>query len=228
MLRIPIFITLLLLMSQPALSAWQDITAMRNTIDKFIKSQTTDLPGKVEISIGTIDPRLQLPQCEKLEAFNITGGKLWGNSTVGIRCEHPATWSIYVPVNVKVTGEVVISSRPLSRGATIGPNDLARQNADLTQLPSSIITQPEQALGKTVTNSVPAGYILRIDMLRAPIAVRQGQTVKVITKGPGFSVSSEGKALANASADQMVSVRTSSGQIISGIVTPEGTVEIQF
>lgn len=228
MLRIPVLFVLLQLMSQPAVAAWQDINVMRNTIDKFIKSQTTDLPGKVEVSIGTIDTRLQLPQCEKLEAFNITGGKLWGNSTVGIRCEHPSAWSIYVPVNVKVTGEVVISSKPLSRGTTIGPDDLTKQNADLTQLPSSVITQPEQAIGKTVTSNVPAGNILRIDMLRAAIAVRQGQTVRVITKGPGFTVRSEGKAQSNASVDQMVSVRTSSGQIISGIVTPEGTVEVQF
>ncbi|TCV90734.1 flagellar basal body P-ring formation chaperone FlgA [Sulfurirhabdus autotrophica] len=228
MLRIRLLLLFCFLVPHSALAAWQDINEMRNTIDQYIKSQTTELPGKVETSIGTIDPRLQLPQCLKLEAFNISGGRLWGNSTVGIRCEQPSSWSIYVPVNVKVTGEVVVSARPLSRGATIGPDDLTRQNADLTQLPSSVITQPEQAIGKTVTSSVPAGNILRIEMLRAPIAVKQGQIVKIITKGSGFTVSSEGKALSSASADQIISVRTSSGQIISGTVTPEGTVEVQF
>jgi flagella basal body P-ring formation protein FlgA len=56
--------------------------------------------------------------------------------------------------------------------------------------------------------------------------VQQGQNVKTVSNGPGFSVSSEGKALSNAVAGQLVQVRTNSGETVSGIARPGGIVEV--
>jgi flagella basal body P-ring formation protein FlgA len=67
---------------------------------------------------------------------------------------------------------------------------------------------------------------LRSDQLIAPWVVQQGQSVKMQSSGPGFSVSSEGKALNNAAAGQLVQVRTNSGQTVSGIARPGGIVEV--
>ena len=60
----------------------------------------------------------------------------------------------------------------------------------------------------------------------APWAVQQGQNVKTISSGAGFSVSSDGKALNNAAEGQVVQVRTNTGQTVSGIARPGGIVEI--
>lgn len=219
---------LFLLFSLPAAAAWQETNSIRSAAEAFARSQTSDLPGKVEISVGAVDPRLQLPKCEKLEGFIPPGGKLWGNSTIGIRCDRPSAWSLYVPVTIQVIADVIVTARPLSRGTVISLQDVTRQTADLTQLPPSVLTAPEQAIGNTITNNVPSGSILRTDMLRSPLVIMQGQTVKVLTKGTGFTVSSEGKAMGNASAGQVVSVRTPTGQVISGIAKPGGVVEIPF
>ena len=218
----------LLFFSPSALAAFQDAHATLKAVETYVKSQTAGLPGIVEISVGTIDPRLQLARCDKLDMFIPSGGKLWGNSTVGIRCDYPSPWSIYVPVNVRVITEVIVSSKQLAPGVLISAGDLAKQPADLTQLPNSVMTMPEQAIGKTLTSSVPQGYILRMDMLRSPNIIMQGQTVKLITQGKGFTVSAEGKALGNASFGQTISVRTPSGQVITGIAKQEGIVEIPF
>jgi flagella basal body P-ring formation protein FlgA len=56
--------------------------------------------------------------------------------------------------------------------------------------------------------------------------VRQGQTVKTVSRGAGFSVSSEGRALHNAQEGQIVQVRTPSGQTVSGIARSGGIVEM--
>lgn len=218
----------LLFFSTSATAAFQEAGTTLKAVEAYVKSQTADLPGIVEVSVGSIDPRLQLPRCDKLEMFMPSGGRLWGNSTVGIRCDHPSPWSIYVPVNVRVIAEVIVSSRQLAPGTPISAADLAKQPADLTQLPNSVMTMPEQAIGKTVTSSVPSGYILRIDMLRSPHIILQGQAVKLVTKGKNFTVSAEGKALGNAAYGQTISVRTPSGQVITGIAKQEGIVEIPF
>jgi flagella basal body P-ring formation protein FlgA len=41
-------------------------------------------------------------------------------------------------------------------------------------------------------------------------------------------VSAEGKALANVGVGQLAQVRTASGQTVSGVARPDGTVEVSF
>lgn len=212
----------------PATAATQDLGAIGRTVEQYVREQTGDLPGKVDISLGTIDSRLRLPQCRDMQAFLPTGSRLWGNSMVGVRCLSPSPWSLYVPVTVKVMAGIVVAARPLSQGQALTSEDVTIQDADLTQLPAGTLTDPAEAVGKTLTTSVASGYALRIDMLRAPRVIRRGQVVKVVSRGHGFSVTSEGRAMADAGIGQVVSVRTPSGQVVSGIAKKEGVVEIPF
>jgi flagella basal body P-ring formation protein FlgA len=206
----------------------QDLGAVKKAVEAFVRVQGKELPGRASFAIGSIDPRLHLPPCDALEPFMPAGGRLWGNTTVGVRCAAPASWTVYVPVTVKVTGQVVVTARPLASGQTIGQADLMMQQGELTQLPAGVVSAPEQALGKTVTTGVAAGQPVRLDMLRAPTVVRAGQVVRMVAKGQGFQVSSEGRALSTAILGQTVSVRTSSGQVVSGVAQENGVVEIPF
>ena len=206
----------------------QRLDAVRKVVENFVRQQTTELPGQVNLIIGAIDPRLRLPACDKPEAFVPVGNRLWGNTTVGVRCSAETPWTIYVPVTVKVMGQIVVAAHPLATGQAISQADLLTQEGDLTQLPTGVLSEPGQALGKTISASVAAGQPLRLDMLRAQVIIHQGQTVKVIAQGQGFRVSSEGKALSSAAIGQSVSVRTSSGQIVSGTVRANGIVEVPF
>ncbi len=99
---------------------------------------------------------------------------------------------------------------------------------DLTQFPTAVVSDLSDAVGKTLSASVGMGQALRADSLRVTPAILQGQTVKVVSQGPGFRVSAEGKAIANAAAGQLAHVRTASGQTVSGIARADGTVEINF
>ena len=77
-------------------------------------------------------------------------------------------------------------------------------------------------------NSLGAGQPLRSDQLLSPLVIRQGQTVRVISSGSGFSVSAEGKAINNATIGQLVQIRMESGQTVSGTARADGSVEISF
>lgn len=201
-------------------------TPLYNTLDDYLRAQTQGLPGKVAYSISPLDARTQLSPCTAFEPFLPAGSKLWGKSTVGVRCLGPSNWTIYVPVQVNVSGNYLISARPMPAGYMVGDADIVVRNGDLSALPTNILTDQSQAVGKTVKNSFAAGQPIRSDQLIAPWAVQQGQNVITVSNGPGFSVSSEGKALTNAVAGQIVQVRTLSGQVVSGIARPGGVVEI--
>lgn len=223
-------VCLLLAYSLPSLagSQWQDLESIRAGAIQFAQQQTAAQPGTVSVTATPIDPRLRLPACPDMEFFAPTGSRLWGNSNVGARCSAPSSWTVYVPVTVKVTAEIVFAARPLIAGQKLTEPDILIKSDDLTQFASGVITDPKQVLGKTAALGVPAGHPLRLDMLRAAYVIQQGQSVKIVAQGRGFQVNAEGKALTNAAAGQIVPVRTASGQVIKGTAKEGGIVEVPF
>jgi flagella basal body P-ring formation protein FlgA len=205
----------------------EESRAIRTAVEAFVRAQTESLPGHVDIKSGLVDPQLKFTQCDHLEVFLPPGAKLWGNGTVGVRCEQPEKWSLYVPVQVHVWADVVMSARALPRGETITSNDLAMQRLDLTQLQRGVFTDLQQVIGKVTKTAVSGGTPLRGDLLRAPAVVLQGQQVRVVFAGNGFHVSSEGRALGNAGVGEPVQVRTASGKLLKGIVSGPGVVQVR-
>lgn len=196
------------------------------TVDQFLKTQTKGLPGRVSSSVGALDPRTQLGPCTAMEPFVPSGSRLWGKSTVGVRCLGPSKWTIYVPVQINVFGTYVVAARSLSPGLPLGSDDLQLREGDLTALPTSVLTDPAQGLGKTLKIAIGNGQPLRGDLLVSPPVVQQGQVVRLVAQGAGYSVSNEGRALGNAAEGQIVQARTASGQVVSGIARRGGVVEI--
>lgn len=221
---------LLLLCTLPALAGeqWQDLESIRAGVTQFALQQSASLPGKASITASPLEARLRLPACASVEYFIPPGARLWGNSNVGARCSAPSPWTVYIPVTVRVTADVVFAARPLMTGQKLADADILLKSDDLTQFAAGVITDPRQVLGKTVTASVPAGYPLRLDMLRASFVIQMGQSVKIVAQGQGFQVNSEGKAQHNAAAGQVVSVRLPSGKIIRGTAREDGVVEVPF
>lgn len=196
------------------------------SLDDYLRAQTQGLPGKVSYNISPLDNRTQLGECNAYEPFLPPGGKLWGKTTLGVRCLGPATWTIYVPVRVTVTGTYLVTARALLAGTPIDSSSFSTREGDLTVLPTTVLTDPTQAMGRTLRSGVAAGQPLRSDLLLTQWAVQQGQSIKMISSGDGFSVSAEGRALNNAVEGQVVQVRAASGQTVSGIARAGGFVEV--
>lgn len=206
----------------------QDHEQLRQTVEQFLLSQTAGLPGEVNINIGPLDKRLNLAACPVPQAFLPNGSRAWGKTTVGIRCSVPAPWTIYVSATVQVFGDYLAAAGPLAQGQNIGQNDIARIRGDLTTLPSGIITDASQAVGRTAALSLALGTPLRQDALRSQQAVQQGQVVRLVSVGSGFRVSTEGRALGNAGDGQLIQARTPAGQTVSGVAKLGGIVEVSY
>ncbi len=208
--------------------SYQDIAQIKRSAENFVYGNTANLPGQVTVNIDKIDKNLNLPPCSNLESFMPTGGRLWGRTSVGVRCSDPnATWTIYVQAEVAVMTDVLHTAQPISVGQTITPDSIILQNANLTQMPDGILTNPNQAIGKVAASNLSAGQPIRPQMLRAPYVILRGQKVSLVIKGKGFSVSSEGQALADAADGQIVQVRNKTGKIVSGLARTNSIVEIQ-
>lgn len=224
--RIAILLALCLML--PLANARQDPAPVRQAVDNWLKSQAQGLPGQASHEIGELDPHNQLAPCTAFDVERPSGARLWGRTNVLVRCLGDAGWRIYLPVHVRVKADYLISARPIAQGQVIGEDDLASQLGDLSELPANILTDRGLAVGMEAASAIPAGRALRANMLRAQTVVRQGQSVKVVSRGPGFAVANEGRALGNAVDGQAVQVRLGNGQVVSGTARPGGTVEITY
>lgn len=211
-----------------AINKPQDINTIKNKAHEFLSTQTVGIPGKVNISVGSIDKYTKLEECIALEAFMPAGSRPWGKTTVGIRCAAPSVWTLYVQAKVSVISEYLVAARPLAQGQVVSSDDFILQQGDLSTLPPSIITNPSEVIGRTITSSITAGTAIRQDLLRSPMVISLGQTVRIISMGKGFSVSSEALALANANDGQVVKAKTANGIVVSGIARQGGNVMVSY
>ncbi|MFP3800885.1 flagellar basal body P-ring formation chaperone FlgA [Paraburkholderia sp. SIMBA_027] len=205
----------------------EDGERIRATALAFLQQQSAGLPGKVSITVAQVFPR-GLAACAALEPFMPPGARMWGRTTVGVRCVGAKPWTLYVIGRIAINVTYYVAARQINAGEALSAADYLPRDGDLASLPQTIITDPQQANGAVALMRITQGLPLRSDMLRSASSVVIGQTVKVVAVGPNFTISSEGSVLNNAAPGQMVRVRTPNGQIISGVVKDASTVEIQI
>jgi len=205
----------------------QDPESIRATAFAFLQQQTAGLPGKITITVSPAFAR-GLAGCTTLEPFMPVGARLWGRTSVGVRCAGARPWTIYLRANVSLQGTYYSAARQISPGDMLTAADLVAHDGDLATLPQAVITDPAQAVGAVALARIGAGLPLRQDLLRSATSVTVGQTVKVVAAGEGFSISAEGSVMNNAGPGQQVRVKTGNGQIVTGIVKDGSTVEIQL
>lgn len=193
---------------------------------RFVRSRTDGIAGRVEIQVDAQDPRVRPLVCESFEPFLPSGSRLWGRTTVGVRCAGAGSASVFVPVRIKVYGPALVAARPLSPGQILAAEDLRLEESEITQ--SGMLTDASQAIGRRIAVGVNGGFPVRQELLRSQQVITQGETVKVQVAGSGFSVISEGTAVAHATDGQSVQVRMESGRTVSGTARAGGLVDLRF
>ena len=136
--------------------------------------------------------------------------------------------SLTVSVRVTVLKNVVVAARALGNNSLIDAGDLVMAEADVGAIGADALTNPADAVGRTVIRNLPAGSIVPRSALRLPMAIRSGETVRIEIVGVGFTVSSEATAMQNGATGDTIRLRNSEGQTLSGRLDPRGVVVIDI
>ena len=196
------------------------------TIKMYLASEISGLPGRVEISVGALDDRMRLAPCAAVEPFVPAGARLWGKTMLGMRCKTGATWSVLVPVHIKVFAQALVAAGPLQAGQPVSEADVRVDEVDLTRENGPVLTDPSQIGDSILARPVGAGQAMRREFIKPRPVINQGDPVKLVYSGPGFSVSGSGKALTAAGEGQSVRIQLESGKVLSGTVRGGKQVEL--
>lgn len=182
----------------------------------------------IEIEVGRLDPRLRLARCpQPLTASLAPGNRSLGYSTVGVRCDGAAPWTIFVPVTVKQTFDVAVVTTPLARGQTITAADVRLESLSVATARTAFFQSLDEVIGMQAQRPVAAGTVLAPAMVKAPRAVRRGERVVLALSAGTVSVRVAGTALKDAALGERVPVRNaSSRRVVEGVVSEPGVVEV--
>jgi flagella basal body P-ring formation protein FlgA len=182
---------------------------------------------RVEVSVGRLDAGPKLAACARMEPFLPPNARLWGRTHIGVRCVEGASWSTYVPVTVSVFGPALVADLPLPAGAVADPASFRIEEVDLTTVRGLPLSEPASLAGRTLVRPLNPGTVVRASDLRVAQTVAAGDPVRIRVIGQGFTISSEGFAVAGAGEGQTLRVRTGQGKLLVGTVR-ERVVEVRL
>ncbi|MGH8506007.1 MAG: flagellar basal body P-ring formation chaperone FlgA [Stenotrophobium sp.] len=206
---------------------WESAGRIREIASNFARTQSGP---DVQVHAGALDNRLRLPVCAQApQAFVAPGSSGRGAMSVGVRCEAPVAWTLYVPVRISQSLKVLVLARSLARGETITADAIATQTRDASTLPFGYVTDPNQVIGAVLQRPLSIGTVLSPEMVKSARIIRRGQQVTLVGHAGGLEVRAEGTALADAGRGERIQVRNShSHRTVEGTVCNANTVEVQL
>lgn len=216
--------------SPPATEDMEPHGRILETARDFLEQQLAGSEARVEIRVGNLDRRLRLARCDQtLEGYLPPGGRLSGNTSVGVRCDGAQPWKLYVPARISLLREVVVARAYLPRGTVIGPDHVEIAERDVTASGHGYVGDPDQVIGMIMRQPLQNGLLITPAMLERPKLVRRGEEVMIISRTGNFEVRMAGSALADGAEGERIQVRNKhSKRIIEGQVTGQGAVMVQM
>ena len=132
----------------------------------------------------------------------------------------------YLPIRISAHGTWWTARHNLKGGAILRHGDIQSVNGTMDDQPQGLILEAEAIIGQRLTRAVEAGKPLLKNQLRQQWRLHAGDKVVIVTKGNGYRIRSEGKALNNAPVDGILKVQTRNGQRLQGKVGTDGQVMI--
>lgn len=219
------------LLNQAHASPYQSQESIYQAVREYVDFQTSHLdPGRVEIQISQLDPRLNLGACNApLEIFTLSDFRPVGSNHIGVKCNGPTAWKIYIPVNILIFEDIIVAANPLPRRDIVGESDILIVRKEISSLNGGYITDPNEVIGKEVSRPLQMGAPLTKNALANQKLVQRGQQVTMIISSGGLNVSATGKALMHGGLGDLIKVSNSHSQrVIEGTVIAHGTVEIRL
>ena len=184
---------------------------------------------RMEVELGSLDPRLQLAPCQKIEAYLPTGARAWGKTRVGLRCtQGHVRWNVSLAVAVHVFGPAVVAARPMPAGTVLAQEMLAVAEVDLAAEGGGAFIRADLLLGRTLARPLQAGEALRSVALRQRQWFMAGETVQVQANGAGYVISAEAQALGPGIEGVPVRVRFDNGRVVSVRAIGERRVQLDL
>ena len=183
--------------------------------------------NRVEVVAGTLDSRLQLAACATPLRSLVDLSRPNGRINARVSCGAPEPWSIYVPLEIRVFRDVVLATRPLSRGEVIADPDVTLEERDILASNNPLLLSLDDAIGRQVRRTIGANAPISANAIEMPLLVRRGDRISLSTRAGSITVTAGAEALGDGRSGQRIRVRNlQSERVVDATVTGPGAAEV--
>ncbi len=205
--------------------------AIYQAVEQHVANELALLPSSmsdIKTQISPLDSRLRLQACETpLQTFTEFGNIKQKHLTVKVSCEGPVKWSLRIPVKLQMFQSVIVASQHIVRDQILTPNDLHLHKQDISQIGEGYFQNENELVGLSSVKNIQVGQVIKRHMVRQPITVHRGETVKIIISSPGFSLEAAGVAQTEGAIGDTIKVKNMrSNRMVDAKVKGSGEVSI--
>lgn len=227
-----LFITLLgvhFLTFNSQAAEFQNHETIYTAAKEYIQNNYTP-QNEYELTLSSLDPRLQLPLCEKpLEAFVSNTSLKPGRNSIGVRCNAQLSWLLYLIATLKVYENIAVLTQPVKRGEIITEQQLTLTKQEISQLRSGFITDINTVINQQATRNLAPGIPISNKDFTKAIIIKRGDTVMITTNKSQLTIQMTGSAMSDGAQGQSIRIKnTSSGRIITATVVQAGVVSVNY
>jgi flagella basal body P-ring formation protein FlgA len=158
--------------------------------------------------------KLKAPRIPLVLNINVNGKlkrKLWLNS------------------KAKFFKEVLKTTRNLQKGTVIIPEDIEFSQVDAFREGDRTFINPDEVIGLKVVSNIGKGKVLKLNMVRKPAVVKQGDRVLIMAKMGSMKITTPGVVKEKGFKGSMIRVQNvKSKKEVYGRVVDSHTVEVNF
>jgi len=208
--------------------ATHDHADIRAAAEARARTVNTTPGGRIDVVANTIDARLRLTACaEPLQTSIPYGSNSTTRVTVEVRCASPKPWKIFVPVRAAIFRQILVATRPLTRGSILAPDDIILAEFDTSRLPRGYIVSSEHATGQKLRRAIKTGDPITPGLLEMPAMIHRGQKVSLHARSGALTVRMAGIAKSDGILGQIIEFENqSSKRAVQAIVRSPQSAEI--
>jgi flagella basal body P-ring formation protein FlgA len=202
--------------------------SIRAAAEAYVKSQLPHDSTVASVTAGTLDNRLRLAKCTGgMHAQIPPGAPMQAHTMVGVGCQGPVRWTVYVAVTVESRISVLVLKHPVPRDARLTADDISVESRQVTGLTTAFLTDASDLQGRSAQRPLPMGTTLTMDMFKADLVIQHGQEVTLVAAAGGIEVRATGRALADAANGTRLKVQNmSSMKVVEGVVEGPDLVRV--
>jgi flagella basal body P-ring formation protein FlgA len=205
---------------------------MSGWVRVYLSGRLANAPGEVEIAEITVDQDLILPAGElRHKIIPPPNQALAGKVPLAIHCyvEGREVKRVWAMAKIVVRAEVVLARKPLRRYQLIAPDDIKLVAMDLAQLPSGVLTDSQEAVGRRTQRKIDPNTVLRADLVELPPLIKRRDVVVIVAEAPGLSITALGEAQESGRLNERIRVTNlDSRKRIFARVVDATTVRVDF
>lgn len=209
----------------------ESLATIRSTAQAYVKSLIPGSAGRSTVTVGQLDSRLRLARCpsKDLSASLPAGMSVQARSTVGVTCVGPVHWTVYVPVTVESTVDVLVLTHAVNRDARLTAADVTVETRRTAGPGNAYLTQATELGGRTVKRPLAAGTTLSIDMFTPDLIIHRGQQVTLLSSAGPVEVRASGRAMVDGAAGARITVQNLGSQrVVEGVVESADRVRVAW